>query len=405
LPSSGTPSAASFTNRYCIFANIYRPKDTFLNISQVQSRERGFSPLDPLLNRKRHRTAFESEVLMTYLRSFRPSLPSIPFYFSTRKGLEFTAAFSVLLLATASFAQIRPSSGTEQPAPPNQAQPARSDDLVTIPAGTRLSLVLTQPIQSRHLRRGDDIYAQVTSPVTAGNELAIPAGTFVQGAVDKVERQGSRGELRVQSASITFPDGYVAKISGPATLEISDGYAFPDPGPRRSLWAVALPAAGAGVGALIGHSVGAADSSTTSAFPPGCVGGPPFCTTTTMPVFGTKGKDTVIGAGVGGMIGAAGSFAILFGSHHYFIDVGTPVEMRLEHPVVLSQTEVEDAVRQSAEQPGYQQPILPRRIAPPIDDTPPMPTTPATPPTVIPGPPGPNGVPGPPIIIPGPGLE
>ena len=347
--------------------------------------------------------AFESEVLMTYLRSLGPSLASIPHDFSTRKGLEFTAAISVLLLATASFAQIQPAPGTEQPSPPNQSQLARPDDVVTIPAGTRLSLVLTQPIQSRHMRRRDDIYAQVTSPVTAGNKVAIPAGTFVQAAVDKVERQGSRGEVRVQSAAITFPDGYVANLSGPATLEISDGYAFPDPGPRRSLWAIALPAAGAGVGALIGHSVGAADSSTTSTFPPGCVGGPPFCTTTTMPVFGTKGRDTIIGAGVGGMVGAAASFAMLFGSHHYFIDVGTPVEMMIERPVVLSQGEVDDAVRQSAEQPGYHQPILPRRIGPPIppDDTPPMPGTPATPPAVIPGPPGPNGVPGPPIIIPG----
>ena len=317
---------------------------------------------------------------MTYLRSFDVNLPLPSFNFSTRKALEFAATFSVLLLATASFAQNQQSPSTEQPLPPNQAQPARPDDSVTIPAGTRLSLVLTQPIQSRHLRRGDDIYAQITSPVTAGNEVAIPAGTFVQGTIDKVERQGSRGEVRLQSASITFPDGYVANISGPATLEISDGYAFPDPGPRRSLWAVALPAAGAGVGALIGHSVGTADSSTTSAFPPGCVGGPPFCTTTTMPVFGTKGKDTVIGAGVGGMIGAAASFAMLFGSHHYFIDVGTPVEMSLERPVVLSQVEVDDAVRQSAEQPGYQQPILPRRIAPPIDAAPPMPT-PGSPPT------------------------
>ena len=339
---------------------------------------------------------------MTYLRSIDASL-SITFQLFIRRLLEVTAIFGLVLLTTSVvFAQDQAPGGGEKSPPPSQAEPETRDEMVTIPAGTRLSLVLTQPIQSRSLRRGDDIYAQVTSPVTVGNEVAIPAGTFVQGTVDKVEHRGSRGEVRVQSTSITFPDGYVARVSGPATLEISDGYVYPDPGPRRSVWAFALPAAGAGIGALIGHSVGSADSTTTSLFPPGCVGPPPYCTTTSMPVFGTKGKDTVIGAGIGGMLGGAGTFAMLFGSHHYFIDVGTPAQLTIEHPVVLSQEEVDDAVRRSAEQPGYQQPILPRRIGPPIpvDDTPPMSGPAPAPPIVIPGPPGANGVPGPPVVIP-----
>ena len=105
-------------------------------------------------------------------------------------------------------------SPTDSPAAVSSAKPAPEITNVTVPAGSRIALVLTQPIQTRYLHRGDDIYAQVVSPVTAGNEVVIPPGTFVQGKIDKLERQGGRGELRLQSMSVTFPDGYTVPIPG-----------------------------------------------------------------------------------------------------------------------------------------------------------------------------------------------
>lgn len=327
-------------------------------------------------------------------RSFSSPLNFNP----TKAACRAAFVLAALLAALPSIAQ--------QPAPPEPALQAKTGppSTVTIPAGTRLALVLTQPIQSRYIHRGDDIYAQINAPVDAGNELVIPAGTFVQGTVDKIGRDGSRGELHLQSLSITFPDGYIAPIAGPITLESNEGYAIRDPGHRRMAEAFILPAAGVGIGALIGHSVGSSNSTQSSLFPPGCTGPPPFCTTTSTPVFGTKGRDTVIGAGVGGAIGMFAAFGFLFSSHHFYIDAGAPVDMTLQQPVTLQQNEVAEAVRRSLEHPVYQQPVAPRPIfIPPVDAGPPpgMPGNPGTPPTVIPGPPGPDGIPGPPIVIPG----
>jgi hypothetical protein len=167
------------------------------------------------------------------------------------------AAVTTLIFAVTCLAQDQ---DQPQPAsPPDsqtsvQASATPGPDTVTIPSGTRIALVLTHPIQSRHIRRGDDIYAQITSPVNSGNEMVIPPGTFVQGTVEKLELRSGRAELHLQSMSITFPDGYVAPISGPATLESDEGYALKDPGQGRMLGIVALPAAGAGLGALIGHA-------------------------------------------------------------------------------------------------------------------------------------------------------
>lgn len=316
-------------------------------------------------------------------------------------------AAATLLLTFTCLAQDQAQTGQESDQQLSQTQAAPTST-VTIPAGTRVALVLTYPIQSRSIHRGDDVYAQITSPVNSGNEVAIPPGTFVQGKVDKLEQRGGRGELHLQSMSITFPNGYVAPISGPVTMESYEGYALKDPGKGRSVAAFALPMAGAGLGALIGHSVASSQNGTiTSSLPPGCTGPPPGCLSSSLSVPPNKGESTVIGAAVGGAIGVVASVVMLTGSHHFFLDVGAPVEMVLRQPVSLQQDQVAEAIRQSEEHPVPPQPIAQRRVL-----SPPQPTntdhgtcytpdTPGTLPTVIPGTPGPDGVPGPPTIIPG----
>jgi len=314
----------------------------------------------------------------------------------------------MLLLALTSLAQNQEQPGQPPDSPSNQTQAEIKISTVTIPAGTRLALVLTHPIQSRYIHRGDDIYAQVSSPLNSGNEVVIPPGTFVQGKVEKLERKGGRAELRLESMSITFPDGYVAPIAGPITLESDDGYALKDPGKGRMVGAFALPAAGLGLGALIGHSVASSSPQTlTSTNPPGCTGQPPFCVTSSLTTPGNTLKGTAIGSFVGLAIGGVASMALIFNTHNFFLDVGSPVEMTLQQPVSLQQNEVADAVRQSEQHPVAAQPVAPRPVPPPPPDMPVdhgtcyTPGTPGTPPTVIPGPPGPNGIPGPPTIIPG----
>jgi hypothetical protein len=273
---------------------------------------------------------------------------------------------------------------------------------VTLPTGTLISLVLTHSIQSRYIHRGDDIYAQVTFPVNSGNEVVIPAGTFVQGVVDKLDESHGRAELRLQGMSITFPDGYVAPIAGPVTLVTAEGYALKDPGPHRGGVAMALIGGGAGIGALIGHSAGSSSSVQTTTLPAGCTGPPPYCQSSSMTIPGRKGFDTGMGLVIGGAAGGVAAFSLLASSRHFFVDVGTPVDLTLRQPITLQGDEVAAAVRQTGQQGTFVQPVFPRPAPPPLPDAgPTFPTNPGTPPTIIPGAPGPGGVPGPPIIIPG----
>ena len=333
----------------------------------------------------------------------RPHLQELSNYISiTNPKVTFLV---ILLLTPLLFAQEPSQPGATPESAPGQ--PEAKNSKITIPAGTHLALVLTQPVQTRYARRGDDIYAQVTSPVNAGNQVVIPPGTFVQGTVDKIERNGGRGELRLQSMAITFPDGYVTPISGPITLQTTDGYAIKDPGSKRGAGAILLPFAAMGLGALIGHSVGTSESTLTTSIPPGCNPSQFECLTSSMPVPGTKGRDAVIGAAIGGTAGMVASITLLTSSRHFYLDAGAPIGMTLEQSVTLPEDEVAKAVRQSQQHMVAVQPVAPRPLPPPPPTTPVnqstcyTPETPGTPPTVIPGPPGPDGIPGPPTIIPG----
>ena len=328
-----------------------------------------------------------------------------------RQGLAIT---TTLVLTLTSFAEQTPPA-----TPPPDSQPTSQDvaastkpateaTTVTVPAGTSIALVLTHPIQSRYIHHGDDIYAQVISAVTAGNQVVIPPGTLVQGKVDKLGRNGGRGELYLQSMSITYPDGYVAPIAGPITLESDEGYAFKDPGKGRIAVLIAGPLAGSGLGALIGHSLASSQGTTlTSSIPQGCIPGSPGCLSSSITGPPDKGKDTVIGSAVGAGVGLAVGFLLVGTSHHFFLDVGAPVEMVLQHPLTLQGDEVADAVRQSDRHRVPEQPIAQRpQPLPPPPSTDPgtcyTPGTPGTPDTDIPGTPATPDSPGTPSIhIPG----
>ena len=344
-----------------------------------------------------------------------PKLRLRPFLVVNKTKIQQSVGLAGVMLASIIFVAVQcvaqPPSGAEPDSQSKDAvasaNPASGAISITVPAGARIALVLMHPIQSRYVHRGDDIYAQTTSPVVAGDEVVIPPGTFVQGKVDKLLRNGGRAELHLQSMSVTFPDGYVAPIAGPMTLESGDGYAIRDPGKGRMVGAFALPAAGLGLGALIGHSMASSQGTTiTSTLPPGCTGPPPGCLSSSVTGPPDTGKDTAIGAMVGGAAGAVASITLLFNTHNFFLDVGSPVDVVLQNSFSLEQDQVAEAVRDAGKHPAPQQPFAsrPQVWMPPGNNSGICytPGTPGTPDIDIPGTPAIGNSPGTPSThIPG----
>jgi hypothetical protein len=173
---------------------------------------------------------------------------------------------SITLLFAASTCVAQQGIPTAEPpdrtGPQESTNPGSQPTTITIPAGTHLALALTHPVDSHSIHRGDEIFAQTTSPLIVSNKVAIPAGTFVQGKVDKMTRRGTRGELLMQSVSVVFTNGYVATIKGPLSMESDEGTAWSNPSSAEKAGIFAAPLAGLGIGAAIGAAQHTTQSST-----------------------------------------------------------------------------------------------------------------------------------------------
>lgn len=259
---------------------------------------------------------------------------------------------------------------------------------ITIPAGTHLALALTHPIDSHSTRRGDEIFAQTTSPVIASNQVVIPAGAFVQGKIEKITRRGSRGELLMQSVSVVFPNGYVATINGPINMESDEGTAWNNPSSAEKAGIIAAPLAGLGIGAAIGAAQHTTQSST--------LGGTTLTSSTP--------KGLAIGSLVGLAAGGAVALVLIARSHHFYVQEGSPLELSLPQPVTLAQIQSPEPEHAAAV------PVPPAPKRPPPSPMPAsvdhgtcyVPGRPGTPATYVPGTPPIGDSPGTPdTYIPG----
>lgn len=94
--------------------------------------------------------------------------------------------------------------------------------IVALPAGSKLELALTRPVWAAKAKAGDPLYLQTVFPVTVGNRIGIPAGTYVQGTIDSIvapTRKVDRAEIDVHFNQIIFADGYIVELTGPGSSE------------------------------------------------------------------------------------------------------------------------------------------------------------------------------------------
>jgi len=92
-----------------------------------------------------------------------------------------------------------------------------SAKLLTIPSGTKIPLALKQAISTRNAKEGDPVYCETTFPFVVDDRIVIPAGTYVQGKISRVQRPGrikGRAELLMHFTSMIYPSGYTVMLPG-----------------------------------------------------------------------------------------------------------------------------------------------------------------------------------------------
>lgn len=88
---------------------------------------------------------------------------------------------------------------------------------VVVPAGTRILTRLRSPLQTVSAGAESGVYLETFADVIVGNRVAIPAGTEVQGTVQRASRPGrvkGRSHLQFRLNSMILPNHFVIPISG-----------------------------------------------------------------------------------------------------------------------------------------------------------------------------------------------
>jgi hypothetical protein len=191
-------------------------------------------------------------------------------------------AFSILvvgtamaILATLGFAQQPDGPQTDAPAPvapaprPVAAHRNGEGEKVSLPAGTRVAVVLENGISTRNAKAGDSVYMRTSFPITQNNHVVIPIGSYVRGELLDSKRPGrikGRGEFRMRLNTLIFPNGYTVNLMGAPRSADSGGKETTDsegkvtgPGGKgKDVETVATTTAtGAGIGAIAGSAKGA----------------------------------------------------------------------------------------------------------------------------------------------------
>jgi hypothetical protein len=229
----------------------------------------------------------------------------------------------VIFVASNSIAQ-EPTKEPVLAATPVQSQePAQTvKPSIVIPSGTHVALTLTNPVRAKATHPGDPMRAVTAFPVTVGKDVAIPAGTYLEGVVDRLIKRGPTGHagLEVHFTRMVFTNGYNVLLDSATAVAHAGGPALNLPG------ASSIPGQSAAAFALAQQP-------------------PPLPPLSPLPKVGPSiGEVTGIALGV---VAAVTATAILLGRRHtgdIVFDAGYQFEMVLQNPVELDADRVAAAV-------------------------------------------------------------
>ncbi len=233
---------------------------------------------------------------------------------------------SLLLVSGVAWGQAAaPQSSNDAKAAPASIAPADASDpnVAVIPSGSKVPLLLKQAISTKNAREGDAVYAETAFPFVQNDRMLIPAGTYIQGKISRVEKPGrgkKRAELLIHFTSMIYPSGYTVML--PGSVENTPG--SDSNGVKDKEGTIQ---ADKDTGKRAGDTVkGAAEG--------GMVG-----------TIGGAAAGGYNGARYGGLAGLAGgaALALLKHSPDVKLDVGTSIEMEIQRDVKVDASRIQMA--------------------------------------------------------------
>jgi hypothetical protein len=94
-----------------------------------------------------------------------------------------------------------------------------------IPKDTHVLLTMVNSISTRTAQEGTQVYLRTASPISDGQRIIVPVGSYVQGTVFISKRSGKvagRAALAIRLEVLTLPGGKTLKFS-PHVSSVDDG--------------------------------------------------------------------------------------------------------------------------------------------------------------------------------------
>ncbi len=165
--------------------------------------------------------------------------------------------------------QADPPPAATRPALTPASRPAVNGQIITVPSGTRVGVILENGISTNSAKPGDSVYFRTSFPITMNNKIVVPVGSYLRGEVTDAKRPGrvkGKGELRIRLNTLILPDGYTVDLNaeprstdgGSGTKTDSEGKITGPGGKGKDAETIATTtAAGAGIGAIAAGAKGA----------------------------------------------------------------------------------------------------------------------------------------------------
>jgi hypothetical protein len=85
-----------------------------------------------------------------------------------------------------------------------------------IPQGAHVLLRMENSLSTRTAKEGDFVYLRTAVPIASAGQIAVPAGSYVQGVVAEAKQSGrvkGRAQLAIRLETLTLASGKVYKFS------------------------------------------------------------------------------------------------------------------------------------------------------------------------------------------------
>lgn len=119
-----------------------------------------------------------------------------------------------------------PARAQGQPAQPAPRAPDPIPNALIVPAETRIPLQLQNALSSKTAYVGQAVYCRTIFPITVGDRIAIPVGSYVKGSITQVVHPGrirGKAKMGLRFDSIILPNGLTRPLRATLSAFAANG--------------------------------------------------------------------------------------------------------------------------------------------------------------------------------------